>query len=241
MTSSNGSISRVTGPLCGEFTGYRWIHLTKDIDAELWCILWSAPEQTFELTIETPVFATPLRSLWRHCNEVHDISRPVSLGGHKLIGLIFIPAWIINYIHHEVWDAFIYPFPNFNGAVVHSRKWILKVSSAEYWVFFSRPQCVNISKSWYSVGHDNASQWRHNERDGVSDHRRLHCLFICWFRRRSKKTSRVRVTGLCAGNSPVAGKCFHLMTSSWHTQEQWHWSNNIGYIYIPLTRLPSRM
>ena len=33
----------VTGPLCGEFTGHRWIPLTKTSDAELWCFLWSAP------------------------------------------------------------------------------------------------------------------------------------------------------------------------------------------------------
>ena len=31
---------RVTGPLCGEFTGHRWIPLTKAGDAELWRILW---------------------------------------------------------------------------------------------------------------------------------------------------------------------------------------------------------
>ena len=37
MTSSNGNIFRVTGPLCGEFTGDRWIPLTKASDAELWC------------------------------------------------------------------------------------------------------------------------------------------------------------------------------------------------------------
>ena len=43
MTSSNGKIFRVTGPLCGEFTGHRWIPLTKASDAELWCFLWSAP------------------------------------------------------------------------------------------------------------------------------------------------------------------------------------------------------
>ena len=44
MTSSNnGNIFRVTGPLCGEFTGHRWISLTKPSDAELWCFLWSAP------------------------------------------------------------------------------------------------------------------------------------------------------------------------------------------------------
>ena len=44
MTSSNRNIFRVTGHLCGEFTGYRWIPLTKASDAELWCFLWSAPE-----------------------------------------------------------------------------------------------------------------------------------------------------------------------------------------------------
>ena len=35
MTSSNGNIFRVTGPLWGEFTGHRWIPLTKASDAEL--------------------------------------------------------------------------------------------------------------------------------------------------------------------------------------------------------------
>ena len=44
MTSSNGNIFRVTGHLCGEFTGPRWIPHTKASDAELWCFLWSAPE-----------------------------------------------------------------------------------------------------------------------------------------------------------------------------------------------------
>ena len=40
MTSSNGNIFRVTGPLCGEFTGHRWIPLTMASDAELWCFAW---------------------------------------------------------------------------------------------------------------------------------------------------------------------------------------------------------
>ena len=44
MTSSNGNIFRVTGHLCGEFTGPRWIPLTKASEAELWCFLWSATE-----------------------------------------------------------------------------------------------------------------------------------------------------------------------------------------------------
>ena len=44
MMSSNGNILCITGHLCGEFTGSRWIPHTKAIDAELWCFLWSASE-----------------------------------------------------------------------------------------------------------------------------------------------------------------------------------------------------
>ena len=43
MTSSDGKKFRVTDPLCREFTGHRWIPRTKASDAELWCVLWSAP------------------------------------------------------------------------------------------------------------------------------------------------------------------------------------------------------
>ena len=44
MTSSNRNIFRVTGHLCGDFTGQRWIPPTKASDAELWCFFWSASE-----------------------------------------------------------------------------------------------------------------------------------------------------------------------------------------------------
>ena len=46
-------------------------------------------------------------------------------------------------------------------------------------------------------------QWRHNGRDGVSNHQPHDCLLNRLFKRRSKKTSKPRVTGLCAGNSPM--------------------------------------
>ena len=61
-------------------------------------------------------------------------------------------------------------------------------------------------------------QRRHNERDGVSNHRRLDCLLNCLFvRRKSKKTSKLRVTVLCESTGDQKGpvtKIFHLMTSS---------------------------
>ena len=49
-------------------------------------------------------------------------------------------------------------------------------------------------------------QWRHNERDSVSNHQPHDSLFNCLLGRRSKKTSKLRVTGLCSRNSPVTGE-----------------------------------
>ena len=47
-----------------------------------------------------------------------------------------------------------------------------------------------------------ALQWHHNERNGVLNQRRPHCLIACLFRRRSKETSKLRVTDLSVVNSP---------------------------------------
>ena len=49
-------------------------------------------------------------------------------------------------------------------------------------------------------------QWRHNEPDGVSSHQPHDCLLNRLFRHRSNMTSKLRVTGLCAGNSPLTGE-----------------------------------
>ena len=67
-------------------------------------------------------------------------------------------------------------------------------------------------------------QWRHDARDGVSNHQRIDCLHNRLFKRRSTKTSKLRVTCLFVGNSPVTGNSLHkgpvtrkmVITSSWH-------------------------
>ena len=41
-------------------------------------------------------------------------------------------------------------------------------------------------------------RWCHNGHDSVSNHQPRDCLLNRLFRRRSKKTSKLRVTGLCA-------------------------------------------
>ena len=65
----------------------------------------------------------------------------------------------------------------------------------------------NQPGSWHIS--QNTSQWRHNGRDSVSNHQPHDCLLNRLFRRRSKKTSKLRVTGLCVGNSPLTSESRH--------------------------------
>ena len=56
--------------------------------------------------------------------------------------------------------------------------------------------------------------WRHNGHDSDSNHQPHDCLLNRLFRRRSKKISQLRVTGLCAGNSPETGEFPAQMASN---------------------------
>ena len=58
----------VTGPLCGEFTGHRWIPLTNAGDAGLWCFLWSAPEQhNYETSYKKSAFVVHPVNMTFYC------------------------------------------------------------------------------------------------------------------------------------------------------------------------------
>ena len=56
-------------------------------------------------------------------------------------------------------------------------------------------------------------EWRHNGSDGISNHQPHECLLNCLFRRRSKETTKLHVTGLCEGNSPVTSESPAQMAS----------------------------
>ena len=68
------------------------------------------------------------------------------------------------------------------------------------------------SRNWRAL--TRSLQWRHNGRDDVSNHQPHDYLHNRLFRRWSKKTSKLRVTGLCAGNSPVTSEFPAQMASS---------------------------
>ena len=69
-------------------------------------------------------------------------------------------------------------------------------------------------------------RWRHNGRDSVSNHQPQDRLLDCLFRRRSKKTSKPRVTGLSAGNSPGTGEFPAQMASNAENVSIW-WRHHV--------------
>ena len=99
----------------------------------------------------------------------------------------------------------------------------------------------NLWRRMYSAM---ALRWRHNERDGVSNHQPHDCLLNRLFRCRSKKTSKLRVTGLCEANLPVTGEFPAQKASNaenisvwWRHHEvptylQVHWSPRLARIYL---------
>ena len=76
-------------------------------------------------------------------------------------------------------------------------------------------------------------RWRHNGRDGVSNHQPHDCLLNSLFGRRSKKTSKFRVTGLCVRNSPGTGEFPAQMASNAENVSIW-WRHHVELIYCAL-------
>ena len=63
--------------------------------------------------------------------------------------------------------------------------------------------------------------WRHNGCDGVSNHQPHGCLLNHLFRPRSKKSSKIRDTGLCARNSTETGEFPAQMASNAENVSIW--------------------
>ena len=69
-------------------------------------------------------------------------------------------------------------------------------------------------------------RWRHNGCDSVSNHQPRECLLRRLIRRTSKKTSKLRVTGLCTGNSPETGEFPAQMASNAENVSIW-WRHHV--------------
>ena len=71
--------------------------------------------------------------------------------------------------------------------------------------------------------------WRHNDHDGASNHQPHGCLLNRLFGRKSKKTSKLRVTGLCVGTSTGPANSPHKGPV---TRKMIPFDDVIMYIYI---------
>ena len=83
MTSSNGIIYRVTDPLCGEFTTQRTATRSSDVFFDL------RMNKRLSKQSRGWWFETPLRSLWRHCNDQNF--------DHRCSNYIFILHWTFGF------------------------------------------------------------------------------------------------------------------------------------------------
>ena len=100
-----------------------------------------------------------------------------------------------------------------------------------HWNFFLRVQLI-MGKNQATNHYLNqcSSQWHHNKCDGVSNHWRLVCLLNRLFRRRSKKISKLWVTGLCEGNPPVTSDFPSQRASNSENVSIW-WRHHVIQIY----------
>ena len=79
----------------------------------------------------------------------------------------------------------------------HLVYYVIRTGASDLKLFVGGVFCYSLYHNVHQI------QLRHNERHGVSSHWCLGCFISRLFRRRSKKTSKIRVPGLYEGNSPV--------------------------------------
>ena len=103
MTSSNGNIFRVTGPLCWEFTGHRWIPAQRPVTRCFDAFFDLSPNKRLSKQSWSWWFETSLRSLWRHSNESSDVmymyTAKCGYGyPHSVPWYIMGRMWVITYL-----------------------------------------------------------------------------------------------------------------------------------------------
>ena len=96
------------------------------------------------------------------------------------------------------------------------------------WSMFSIIQLLCTGHVYVYYLRSHVLLWHHNGRDGVLNHQPHDCLLSRLFRRRSKKTSKLRVTGFCAGNSPVTGEFPAQMASNSENVSIW-WHHRVRH------------
>ena len=131
-------------------------------------------------------------------------------------------APMLEIIHINHTSLFLLPVGHIQWRLIYwnRRDWYLRSSCS--WAGFI---------SAFHIGPQSSLRWRHNGRDCVSNHQPHECLLNRIFRRRSQITSKLRVTGLCAGNSPGTGEFSAQMASNAENVSIW-WRHHVVIFFI---------
>ena len=132
---------------------------------------------------------------------------------------------------YHVFEYFTFFFNAVYGFYVANRRLIYSMFSGALRI--GRLDKLFLLKGFHNLDEGNAVslQWRNNWHDGISNHQPHHCLLNRLFRRRSKKAAKHRVTGRCAGNSPVTGEFPAQKGSNAENVSIW-WRNRVGLNWI---------
>ena len=103
-------------------------------------------------------------------------------------------------VHSCMWCGEMLRSTNHQGLPIYRNPWWITCLASYVEIYSTRRPFVYM---YNDVCIFLSLQRRHNDHDGVSNHQSQDCLLNHLFRRRSKKTSKHRVIGLCSGNSPV--------------------------------------
>ena len=158
-----------------------------------------------------------LISLWRHCwnkqlvGLVHSNDREWDLYTECPLGFTLYFVIFLTILHSMLWRGLrMVCSVEIRGTSVCVLTTSLPSPNAL--------RCVDglrIYNDWRTL------RWRHNGCNSVSNHQPHDCLPNRLFRRRSKKTSKIRVTGPCAGNSPGTGEFPAQMASNAENVSIW--------------------
>ena len=113
------------------------------------------------------------------------------------VKLVMFTLMIFSMLDHKSPSSHYHPLSTTSSTYLHHHHIII---------------IVNIIINQYHHHHHHhqlyllSLRWPHDGHNGVSNHQPHHCLLDRLFGCRSKKTSKLRVTGLCVGNSPVPGE-----------------------------------
>ena len=167
MLTSKKTHSSALHALCEGNTGDRWIYLTKG----QWCgkrfhvMMSSWPEFSWSRTERVGVLKHKQK------RNVTNIYKHVSRTKSNIIHQHWNIAGCHDHLSRKTRTS---PSPTVSIIIDDD------LTTCESWV----PMAMVLT-GWFGA----SMQWRHNERNGVSDHRRLYCLLGSLFGRRLKRSS----------------------------------------------------